>query len=103
MESFTKSYVGINATGALPVVALPAPMRSSGMQVSIPSGAITSWTVALEGSLDGVNWTALVTHNATIGSTQWAIDKPVSFIRVNPSALALNTAPSISVLVVAVP
>lgn len=103
MESVSKTYGGIAATGVQAVLPLPAPMRTFGVQVSIPSGAITSWTVALEGSIDGVNWTALATHNANIGSTQWASDKPVSFLRVNVSALTLGTAPSIVVGLVAVP
>lgn len=103
MNSTILAYSGITATGAKPVVPLPDACRTFALEVAIPSGAITSWTVTLDGSLDGLNWTALITHNATIGSTQWAVDKPVNFVRVNPSALTLNTAPSISVVAVAVP
>lgn len=102
-------FSGITGTGVANTAdgkkqfAFPDAARTFAVSVSIPSGAITSWTVALEGSLDGVNWTALVTHNATIGSTQWAVDKPVRMARVNVTALTLNTAPSISVNVTACP
>lgn len=103
MNSTIQAYAALTATGTKAAVPLPDGCRTFALSVAIPSGAITSWTVVLEGSLDGANWTALVTHNATIGSTQWAVDKPVLQMRVNVSALSLNTAPSISVVAVAVP
>lgn len=103
LTPITGVYSGITGTGIAKdanggvMVALPDVGRTHALQVSIPSGSITSWTVALEGSLDGANWTTLITHNSSIGSTSWAVDKPVKFVRVNVSALSLNTAPSISV------
>lgn len=103
MQSVLKSYSGIVATGVQDKIAIPDSARSFAVEVAIPSGAITSWTVNLEGSLDGVNWTQLISHTATIGSTQWAVDKPVVFVRVNVATLVLNTAPSITVVVLAVP
>lgn len=103
MFSKVLAYTGLITTGALKAVALPAGCRTFGVQVSIPSGAITSWSVTLEGSLDNVNWTVLGTHSSTIGSTIAVVDKPVTFVRVNVGSLTLNTAPSISVYAVAVP
>lgn len=104
MQSVVKSYTGLTATGALPPIAIPDSARSFGLEVAVPSGVLTAWSVTLELSLDGVNWTpAVITHAANIGTTQWAIDKPATFMRVNVGTLTLNTAPSITVVVLAVP
>jgi len=100
------TYSGIAATGTKNAVGAAGgqPFATYGLQVAIPSGSITSWTVTLDGSLDGVNWTTLITHNATIGSTSWeTTGKPCTSVRVNVSALSLNTAPSITVTAIAVP
>lgn len=109
MNGVIQAYKGITTTG-VPVdangrasVPLPDLCRTFSIEVAIPSGAITSWAVNVEGSLDGVNWTSLATHNATIGSTQFAVDKPVNFMRANVTALTLNTAPSITVIIAALP
>lgn len=109
MNSTIQALSGLTATGVpkdvngRSAVPLPDACRTFALEVAIPSGAITSWSVTLEGSLDGVNWTVLITHAANIGSTQWAVDKPVLFMRVNVGALSLNTAPSITVVAVATP
>lgn len=109
MIPIVRTFAGLVTTGVAKdangqqKIALTPGAHKFGVQVSIPSGAITSWSVTLEGSIDGVNWTVLITHAATIGSTQWAVDKPVTFVRVNVGALTLNTAPSISVGLIAVP
>lgn len=71
------------------------------IQVKGVGGSLTSWTVTLEGSLDGVNWTTLATHNANDGSTVFAVDKPCLAIRATVSALSLNTATSITVTIAA--
>ena len=103
-----QAYTGVVGTGvcadqngrqSIPVIDA---MRSFAFEVAIPSGTITSWSLNLEGSLDGVNWTVLATHSTTIGSTIFAVDKPVTFLRVNVTALSLNTAPSISCYVLGV-
>lgn len=103
MNATVKTYSGITTNTAQAPVPLPDACRTFAIEVAIPSGAITSWSVNLEGSLDGVNWTSLATHSANIGSTQWAVDKPVLFMRANVTALSLNTAPSITVILVALP
>ena len=110
MVGYPKTITGIATTGVVKdsngnaSFALPEPYgRTFALCVSIPSGAITSWSVNLEGSLDNVNWTSIITHSSTIGSTAWSADKPVNFIRINVTALSLNTAPSISASVLAVP
>jgi hypothetical protein len=104
-----RTYAGItgvvipkDANGKQLIPLTPAAHKFA-LQVSTPSGVITSWSVTLEGSIDGVNWTILITHAANIGTTQWAVDKPVSFVRVNVGAVSLGTAPSIAVGLIAYP
>jgi hypothetical protein len=102
-------YTGLAATGIAASstgqvkIALPIAARSFAVQVKGVGGVPTAWTVALEGSIDAANWTALITHNAGDGSTQWAADKPVAFVRVNVSALTLGPASAINVGVLALP
>lgn len=64
------------------------------IQVNGVGGALSSWTIILQGSQDGTTWTTLLTHNATDGSIVYpadAIERPVRFLRVNVSALSLGT------------
>jgi hypothetical protein len=102
-------FAGITTTGVPQTangaskIALAGGARSFGLEVKGVGAAPTSWSVNLEGSLDGVNWTALLTHNAGDGSTQWAVDKPVSQVRVNVTALTLGGASAINVNVLASP
>jgi hypothetical protein len=109
MNGVIQAYKGIVATGipadanGRSLVPLPDVYRTFAIEVATPSGAITSWAVNIEGSLDGVNWTSLATHNANIGTTQFAVDKPCNFMRANVTALTLGTAPSITVIIAAVP
>jgi hypothetical protein len=86
-------------TGALPAVATARPANKFTLQVKGVAVAATSWTVLLEGSLDGVNFTTLATHNATDGSTIFAVDKVCSWVRPNCTALTLGSATSINVFV----
>jgi hypothetical protein len=97
----TLNFTAASQTKALP---LPEPYaRSFALQVKGVGAAPTSWTVNLEGSIDGVNWTLLVAHNSVDGSTVWAVDKPVTQVRVNVSALVLGGATAINVGLLAVP
>jgi hypothetical protein len=84
-------------------VPLPDACRSFALSVKSRPAASRRGRSLLEGSLDGVNWTTLITHNATIGSTQWAIDKPVLHIRVNVSSLTLAPATGLNIIAVALP
>lgn len=99
------------ATSTLPVADASSPgylvapggtlFNRYAIQVKGVGGTLTSWSVLIEGSLDGLNWTTLATHSATDGSTVNAVDKPVDKIRVNVSALSLGTATSINVFIAA--
>lgn len=71
------------------------------LSVNETGGAATSWTVVLEGSLDGTNWTTLITHARTdgVGVMKWpadAIRRPVRYLRARCSAVVLGAATKIS-------
>jgi hypothetical protein len=94
------------STGALATISAPggAPFATYAILVKGTDGSLTSWTVNLEGSLNGVDWTTICTHNSTAGSTVWDTNgKACTSVRANVSALTLNTATSVTVIVVAVP
>lgn len=101
-----KTYAGITTTGAQAVISAPggAPFATYAISLKGTGAGPTSWTLNLEGSLDGVNWTTICTHNATDGSTVWDTNgKAAMFVRPNVSALSLGSATDVVVIVVAVP
>lgn len=105
-QAAIKAYTGITAPAAQTKVGSPggAPFATYAISVKGTGAAPTSWTVLLEGSLDGVNWTTILTHNATDGSILWdTAGKPTVFVRANVTALTLGPATDITVVVVAVP
>ena len=71
------------------------------LQVAGVDAAPISWTVQLEGSLDGVNWTKLVEHKTTDGNGAivWNPDtvRHVSHLRVNVTSLVLGSATAVKV------
>jgi hypothetical protein len=72
------------------------------LQVKGAGAAPSAWTVLLQGSHDGVNWTTLLTHNSTDGSIVYpsdAIERPVRYLRVNVTALTLGSATAVNVYV----
>lgn len=105
MSSVTKAFSAA-ATGTQATLASPgsSPFATYAVQVKGVAVAASAWTVLLEGSIDGANWTTIATHNATDGSIVWeTTGKPTFFVRVNVSALTLGSAASINVTVLAVP
>lgn len=73
------------------------------LSVTGVGGKLTSWTVTLDGSLDGVHWTTLLTHNSTEGSTVFESEggsRPVRYLRVNVTALSLGDASAAKVFAV---
>jgi hypothetical protein len=82
-------------------------MKHFGMQVKGTGAAPTSWTVVLEVSLDGTNYTTLITHTNTEdsdGAVKWS---PVAIVglhfRSRVTALALGSASNIIVTIAAKP
>jgi hypothetical protein len=102
MAAVTKNYTGLTTTGTFPPVGAPGvPFEKYSIQAKGVGAAPTSWTAVLEGSLDSTNWTALITHNASDGSTSFAVDKPCNFVRLNLSALSLGSATAINIYLAA--
>lgn len=60
-----------------------------------PTGAVTSWTVVLQYSLDNVTWTTFLTHTNVTGAgvpvfSADAIPRPVFYLRSQATALVLG-------------
>jgi hypothetical protein len=103
VSGVSKSYT-LTVTGAQEAIGAPGgiPFTVYALQVKGNGGTLTSWTALLEGSLDRTNWTTLITHNASDGSTSFdTTGKPLLFVRVNLSALSLGTATSITLTMAA--
>lgn len=82
------------ATGASSTIISPTyATKFFGIMV-VPTGGVTSWTVVIEGGLDGVSFTTLVSHtNVTPGSAKliWLSNaSPVLKYRANCTALVLG-------------
>jgi hypothetical protein len=103
MAAITKPYTGLTATGTFPPVGAPGsvPFSRYAIQVKGVGAAATSWTAILEGSLDSVNWTTLISHTTPDGATQWAVDKHCTFMRLNLSTLVLGSATAVNVYITA--
>src|ERR1043165_1977149 len=101
MAAVIKRYPTNTTTGAKEAVAMPGPVHKYEVQLKGVGAAPTSWTLTLEGSLDGVNFSTLITHNAGDGSTQWTTEKPCLYVRANLSALSLGSATSVDISFVA--
>ena len=85
--------------------ALRTAMSKFSLQVTGTGAVPTTWTVILEGSLDNVNFTPIITHtqvsgNALILSTGSSFF-PMTFYRTRCSVLVLGAATNIVALVLA--
>ena len=71
---------------------LGIPISKFGLQVK-RTGVVTSWTVNIDGSIDGSNFFTLVSHTNVApadGGIIWTFDKPVLYWRLACSALVLG-------------
>lgn len=102
-QAVIQRYTGVTATGALSTASAPggSVFNRYAIQVKGTGAAPTSWSITVDGSLDGVNWTTIATHSSTDGSTVFAVDKPVLFIRGNVGSLVLGAATDVTVTVLA--
>lgn len=76
------------------------------LQVKGTGAAAGSWTVTLQGSNDGTNWTDIISHTTTDGSTAFsadAIPRPYRHLRINCSALSLSGATNVVAYAVGTP
>lgn len=64
------------------------------------TGAPTSVTVALEGTIDGANWGSI--GSVTAAGLTWYVDKPVVRVRANLTVLSGGTAPAVTAEILAV-
>lgn len=104
--SRSDTYTG--AANGTTVDASTRPMRAFGMQVKGTGASATSWTVVLEGSLDGTNFTTLLTHTNTTqadGSVLWssAAHTPCLYFRSRCTAVVLGGATNIVCTILGVP
>jgi len=100
-------FKAFTANGSGDVVSAPGDEVFSkfAVQVKGVGGAATAWTVVVEGSIDGVNFTTLATHNTASGDgvLVMVVDKPCTHWRVTLSGLTLAPASALNVNVVAAP
>lgn len=68
---------------------------------TVVSGAPTTVSVVLEGSLDGTNWTTLATSSSTTGDQQSVADKPQAYVRARVATLTGGTSPAVSAFIAA--
>jgi hypothetical protein len=75
------------------------------VQVKGVGGVATAWTVVVEGSIDGVNFTTIATHNTASGDGVLiqVVDKPCTHWRATLSGLTLAPATALNVNVVGAP
>jgi hypothetical protein len=100
---YTKVQVdNFTATGPGKVISNHGiPLKIFTLQVSSKSGTPTSWNVNLEGSLDGVKYTTIMSHvfPATNADGECVFSggliSACLFVRANVTALTLGTSPSI--------
>lgn len=87
-------------TGAVQDITLN-PFKSYSIQCVAVGGAMTSWDVDIECSLDGTNWTAVLNHatadlDGTIKFTGAAM-YPARYFRANANDITLDTATALTV------
>jgi hypothetical protein len=101
MPSVVQHY-NRTTTGTQGPIAAPGglPFARYSVQVKGVGAVPTSFTCAVEGSNDNANWTSLATTSAD-GSTVFAVDKIVLFVRTNLSALVLGSATSVDIYLTA--
>lgn len=95
----TEAYTGIGPGSTQDVSAYPHKYFT--MQVVGTGAAATAWTVVLEGSLDGINFSAIMQHDETDGdgAVVWAGANIAAsaYFRINVTALTLGAATNITV------
>lgn len=83
-----------------------APVSKFGLQVKGTGAAATLWSVNLEGSLDGVNFSTVLSHVTATGdgSVMWigSLEAPLLYFRSNVTALTLGSATNIVVTILGI-
>lgn len=98
---------GVTATGAKAAVRNDTGAKFFTIQVKGRAAGATAWTVDVQGSLNGTEWTTIVSHgtadaDGTVknsGATPW----PVLYIRINTTALTIGSAAVLDIKVNGLP
>lgn len=92
MHTFTSQTFSLAAAATGTPLTLAAPASSFAFQVAGVAGTLLVWDAVMEGSLDGVTYTSLITHTISDGEgkTKWTADKPVTFLRSRMIMLTLG-------------
>jgi hypothetical protein len=97
---------GVTATGDGPLIDLLVPHRTHAIQITA-TGAPTTVTGTLKGSLDRVNFFTIATWDTgagqTLGDIIFAVDKPVTCLKVNLGTLTGGTSPTVTAHVASAP
>jgi hypothetical protein len=100
------TYVAVGDGTALD--ATTRPWRSFSMQVTGTTAAADDWSVVLEGSLDGVTYATILTHDFDThddGAMVWgdAVACPVLYLRSRCVSLTLGSATNVVAVILGVP
>lgn len=93
------TYTGTTTGVVIPVT---SPVKTFAIQVKGTGAAASVWTVLLEGSIDGTNYTTIMTHTNILGEViLWSGTNfyPVLYFRSRVTALTLGSATDISVTI----
>lgn len=104
LDSKPYTYISDTFTGTgngTSVDATNNPFQSFGMQVIGTGATPTLWTLVLEGSVDGSNFTTILTHSTSLGISVnlWTGTSltPCRYVRSRVISLTLGTATNIVV------
>lgn len=75
------------------------PMKYYALEVKASTGAASAWDVRLEGSLDGSNWTGIMTHQTGDGDGTTKVSTspvifPAAWLRVRLNSLTFGSSAS---------
>lgn len=108
-DTTTQSTTTFTSTGISPyLTATVGTLGTFSMTVKGTGASPTSWSVNLEGSLDGVNFTSALTHTNTNNANGAILYSgffraPSKYIRAHVTALVLGSATNITVTMLGVP
>ena len=108
MERISPQRDAFTAAGSGTAIEVGAAVQNFSLQVVGDEVAATAWDVALEGSLDGVNFEPLLTHVSGTNSNGAIVFNgnqvyPVMFIRSKVNSVTLGSATRILVYILGMP
>lgn len=73
---------------------------SYAFQTDTVAGSLTTYSMQLQGSLDGVSWFVLVAQTQTGARLAWVVDKSVKYVRVHADIAGTDLTVTATVLAV---